>query len=299
MIAQQKLLRVFKLIRLLKQRPGRTIPQLAQSLEINKRSVYRYFEFLEEVGYLIDSDPATKRYYLFEDETAGRPTFTEEEAEVLRQALAGVAPAHPLLGSIRQKLFLTSSLVPLADGLVDVHQGQVVQRLAEALRDGRQVKLIRYQSPNSNTIADRLVEPLSFSDDYTTLNAYEPASGKVKTFKTRRIEDVSVLDKVSTYKAGEDVLDLFNWSGPKKFFVSLSLTNRAYRLLIEDYPPARAYIDRRDEANFPYYFKGEVRDFRGIGRFILGLPGEVRVEEPEELKVYLRERIWEFGLLGQ
>lgn len=65
-----------------------------------------------------------------------------------------------------------SGVVAGADGLVDVHQGRVVQRLAEALRDGRQVELIRYQSPNSNTIADRLVEPLSFSDDYATLNIF-------------------------------------------------------------------------------------------------------------------------------
>ena len=56
MIAQQKLLRVFKLIRLLKQRPGRTIFQLAQLLDINKRSVYRYLELLEAVGYLYDVD---------------------------------------------------------------------------------------------------------------------------------------------------------------------------------------------------------------------------------------------------
>lgn len=76
--------------------------------------------------------------------------------------------------------------MPLADGLVDVHQGRVVQRLAKTLRDGRQVRLVRYQSPNSNTIADRLVERLSFSDDYATLNAYEPASDKVKTFRTHR-----------------------------------------------------------------------------------------------------------------
>lgn len=295
MIAQQKILRVFKLIRLLKQRPGRTIPQLAQLLDIDKRSVYRYLELLEEVGYLFDIDNR-HRYYLFEDETAGRPTFTEEESEVMRQALAGLTPSHPLLASIRQKLFLASSLVPLADGLVDVHQGRVVQRLAEALRDGRQVRLIRYQSPNSNTIADRLVEPLSFSDDYATLNAYEPASGKVKTFKTRRTEDVAVLDELCMYRAGEDVLDLFGWSGPQLISVSLALTSRAYRLLIEDYPPTRAYTGKRNAADMPYSFRGDVRDFRGIGRFILGLPGEVRVEEPEELKAYLHERIGKFSL---
>ena len=192
MIAQQKLLRVFKLIRLLKQPPGRTISQLAQSLDIDRRSVYRYIQFLEEVGYCVDSDPVSKRYFLFEPETPGKATFTEEEAEVLLLALGSVALSNPLAGSIRQKLFLSSTLVPLADGLMDIHQGQIVQKLAGALRDGYQVRLVRYQSPNSNTSADRVVEPLSFSDDYATLNAYEPASGKAKTFKTRRIDDVVV-----------------------------------------------------------------------------------------------------------
>ena len=294
MIAQQKLLRVFKLIRLLKQRPGRTIPQLAQLLDINKRSVYRYIEFLGEVGYLIDSDLLTKRYYLFDAETTGQPTFTEEEADVLLQALGSVALSNPLAGSIRQKLFLSSTLVPLADGLVDVHQGQIVQKLAGAVRDGYQVRLVRYQSPNSNTIADRVVEPLSFSDDYATLNAYEPESGKAKTFKTRRIDDVAVLDTPCTHRAEEEVLDLFGWSGPEKFSVSLALTNRAYRLLIEDYPPARAYTGKREGPDFPYFFRGDVRDFRGIGRFVLGLPSEVQVDEPDELRAYLRERIGEF-----
>lgn len=294
MVAQQKLLRVFKLIRLLKQRPGRTIPQLAQSLGIDKRSVYRYVAFLEEIGYLIDSDLVTKRYYLFEEETAGRLTFTEEESEVLCQALANVPASHPLLGSIRQKLFLASSLIPIGDGLIDVHQGQVVQHLAEALRDRRQIKLLGYQSPNSNTTADRLVEPLSFSDDYATLNAFEPASGKVKTFKTRRVDDVIILDTPKIYKAGEDALDLFGWSGPELFSVLLTLTNRAYRLLIEDYQPVRKYTGKRINDRFPYFFEGDVHDFRGIGRFILGLPGEVQVEEPGELKTYLRERVREF-----
>ena len=54
MTEQQKLLRLFKLIRLLKQRPGKTIHQLAQSLGITVRTMYRYLVLLEEVGYEID-----------------------------------------------------------------------------------------------------------------------------------------------------------------------------------------------------------------------------------------------------
>ena len=213
---------------------------------------------------------------------------------MLRQSLAGVVSSHPLLVSIRQKLFLSSTLLPLADGLVDMHQSQLIERLAQALRDGRQVQLIRYQSANSNTIADRVVEPLSFTDDFATLDAYEPATSKVKTFKTRRIEDVVILDSPMTYQAPGAALDLFGWSG-EPIVVRLVLSNRAYRLLIEDYPLAKPYTaGRKDDSEFPYAFEVPVRDWRGIGRFVLGLPGEVRVEEPDTFREYLRERIREF-----
>ncbi|PRY44054.1 HTH domain-containing protein [Spirosoma oryzae] len=134
MIAQQKLLRVFTLIRLLKQRPGRTIAQLAQALDIDKRSVYRYLTLLEEVGYEVDNDGKPTRYFIFEDETMRQPRFTEEETQMIRQAMAGFAPTHPLLAGIQQKLFLASTLQPLADGLVDLHPSKIVECLAEAIR---------------------------------------------------------------------------------------------------------------------------------------------------------------------
>jgi proteasome accessory factor C len=296
MVPQQKLLRVFKLIRLLKQRPGKTVDQLAQFLENDKRTVYRYLKLLDEIGYEVDKKGDPLRYFLFEDETRQQPRFTEDEAQLLRHALAGVVPTHPLLTSIRQKLFLSSTLLPLADGLVDIHQGQIVERLAEALRDGRQVRLVGYQSPNSNTVADRLVEPLSFTDDFSTLNAYEPVAAQEKTFKIRRIGDVEVRDTVCQYRGPGEPLDLFGLAGPELLPVTLHLKARAYRLLIEDYPPAKAYIRKREDHVFPYEFVATVRDWRGLGRFYLGMPGEVKVIEPEDFRVYLRGRIEEFGL---
>lgn len=293
MIAQQKLLRVFTLIRLLKQRPGRTIAQLAQALDIGKRSVYRYLTLLEEVGYEHDIDEH-QRYYLFEDETLRQPRFTEEESQMIRQAMAGFAPTHPLLAGIQQKLFLASTLQPLAAGLADLHQGKIVERLAEAIRERRQVQLIHYQSTNSNTMSNRIVEPISFTEDFSLVHAYEVVTGQKKTFKTRRIEEVELLSEPCQYLGSGEPLDLFGWTGPQKIFVELALTKRAYHLLTEEYPPTRSYTGKRDQAGYPYFFKGDVRDFRGIGRFILGLPGEIRVEEPDKLKEYLRERIREF-----
>jgi len=55
MVAQQKLLRVLRLITLLKSR-SKTIAELAESMETTTRTIYRYLDLLEEVGFLIDKD---------------------------------------------------------------------------------------------------------------------------------------------------------------------------------------------------------------------------------------------------
>jgi len=293
MTEQQKLLRLFKLIRLLKQRPGKTIHQLAQSLGITVRTMYRYLVLLEEVGYEIDKKGEPAR------ETWQKPLFTEDESELLRRAIAGVPASHALLPGIRQKLFMSSTLLPLADGLMDIHQAQLLEHLAKAIDSGHQVSLVRYQSTNSNTVTDRIVEPLSFTDDYNVLVAFEPAAEKEKTFKIRRMEEAVILDTPCTYRGAGVIPDLFDWAGPEKIMVELALTNRAYHLLIEDFPPARAFTGRREgDAEFPYFFKGEVLGFQGIGRYVLSLPGEIRVIEPEDFRAYLKGRVEQF-LLGE
>ena len=294
MIPQAKLLRVFKLIRLLNQQPGRTVSQLAESLDLSERSVRRYIHFLEEVGYSVDSHPITNRYFLFGQHSARSEALTEEESDLVRQALTGVAGSNALLVGIRQKLFLSSTLLPLADGLTDLHQGRIVAELAEAIRDGLQVRLLRYHSANSNTISDRLVEPLAFTDDYATLEAYEPASDTVKTFKTKRIEAVERTDTPVRQRPADTVQDIFAWTGPRWLSVELHLTDRAYRLLIEEFPATRPdTFSRPGNTPLSFGWRGRVRDWRGIGRFVLGLPGEVAVAEPDDFRAYLRGRLGE------
>lgn len=294
MIAQQKLLRVFRLIRLLKQ--PHTVTQLAKVLETNTRTVYRYLELLGEIGYIIDSKPDTNHYFLFEAEPTTRPTLTSEETVELTKLLATLPATHALATSIRRKLYLSSELVPLADELHDRHLGRVIDRVTQAIRQQQQIRLLGYQSTNSNSVTDRQVEPLVFTDDYSLLWAYDPADGERKSFKTSRIEDVEVLPLPCTQAVAEPPLDAFDWSGPEPMVVVMHLSLRAYRLLYEERPQARAFLTPQPDNAFPYVFRGEVYSYVGIGQFILGLPGEIKVQEPEGLRSYLekrvRERLW-------
>lgn len=296
MTEQQKLLRVFHLIRLLKQRPGKTVEQLARSLDCHTRTVYRYLHLLEEVGYQIDKTEDPVCYFLFEDETRRKPVFTEDESELLRRALAGLPSNHALLPCIRQKLFMASTLQPLADGLENLHLSRILDKLSSAIENKCQVILVRYHSPNSNTSSDRLVEPLSLTDDYQMLLAYDPSDGREKTFKIHRIEDVEVLETPRSYRGRGSHTDFFGWTGGEQIQVTLALSKRAYHLLIEEFPLTRTRTGRREEDAFPYSFQGNVTGFQGLGRFILGLPGEVKVIAPDGLKEYLKKRVGEFLL---
>lgn len=85
MAAQQNLTRTLKLIRLLKQRPGKSLAQLAQILECDPRHARRFMNALEEAGFIVDKEgQRPPRFYLFEDERRQQADFTEEEAQLLR-----------------------------------------------------------------------------------------------------------------------------------------------------------------------------------------------------------------------
>lgn len=290
MIEQAKLLRVFTLIRLLKHRPGRTLVELAQHLDCSMRTIRRYLDLLEEIGYLVD-EGEQKRRFIFEPTPDERPYFSPEETALLHQSLAVVPDQSPLHQSLRRKLFLTSELVPLADELLEIHQARVVQELVEALRRGCRVRLLRYQSVHSNNIRDREVEPLSLTDNYAQLHAVDVATGQPRTYKTCRIEAVELLMTPVSYAAVQEPLDVFGLAGPAWLLVELRLSARAYRLLLEEYPAARSFVLPVAEAEeFRYQFRGEVRSYLGIGRFVLGLPTEVEVVVSEAFRAFLREK---------
>ncbi|MBO0932062.1 helix-turn-helix transcriptional regulator [Fibrella aquatilis] len=294
-----QLLRTLNLIRLLTDRPGKTVAQLARLLAVTTRTVYRYLETLEAVGYAVDVHPQTKQYFLFEADAKQRTTFTADESALVSRLLTALPTEHPLTDSIRRKLFVTSELLPFADELQDRHRAVLVERLADALRTGRQVRLLRYHSANSNTITDRLVEPLELIDNYATLKAYDPGDGKEKTFKIKRIEDVAVLEQRNVHAptvAAQLPVDAFGMDGPEPLLVVLYLNRRAYHLLLEERPLTRPYLEPRPhDADFPYQFRGEVRDWRGIGRFVLGMADQVRVIEPDPFKAFLKEKLGSFN----
>lgn len=292
MIAQQKILRIFRFIRALSKKPYPNKKQLAKNLQITTRSVERYFELLDELGYVIEKDFNNTFFIAYQELPAEKGvSFTLEESQLLQDLLHSDTH-HPLRDGIIRKLFYYSELHPLSQNLTLANNAKKIRQLVEAINQKKCVVLKNYHSAHSQTVNDRKVEPLEFSDNYESITAFELASQQQKSYKIDRIEAVERLDEAQGYKNLSVGTDWFGFIGEETFLVCLRLSDLAYRRLIEEHPSTKPYIKEKfSNTAHPYLFEGEVRSEIGVGRFILGLPGEIQVLAPHNLKDYLNGRI--------
>jgi predicted DNA-binding transcriptional regulator YafY len=294
MASQQKLLRIFRLIRLLNTSPYKTVPQLSTILETTPRSVYRYLDFLEEVGYLIDKDEQ-HRYFIMHEADGQRDNLLDpEEAYYIQDTLQQVAADHPLVEQITAKLNKIQTKIPNAQKLASVQAYKNVQKLSAAISTGQRVWLRKYHSASSQKISDRQVEPIHFDEDFTYLIAYDLNAQEQRQFKIERIATVEGSGDPVQGQHTAMPLDLFGFSGEDVSEVHLRLSPLAYRLLIEEFPPTKGFVKMDGDS---FLLSIPVRDWRGVGRFVLGLPGEIAVIGPEAFLVFLRREVDRFPFL--
>lgn len=283
---QEKIFRVFKLIQLLSRPPFRTVPHLAQVLEVSKETVYRYIRLLERLGYQIDKKEGDL-YYLYVDYQDEGQLIEFEEAAFLQDVLWQLPAGDPRRERLLHKLNRQYTLAPLLQSLSKFQDYEHIRSLASAIENGLRVRLLNYMS-SDGVLSNRLIEPVEFQNGYTHLWAFDIDKAAYRQFRIARIGHVDILDDKIAQRHESRATDIFGWTGPQWLPVRLRLSSRAYQLLREEFPDAQPFL-RSDRDGF--LFDGMVRDWRGIGRFILGLPGEMEVLEPEELKAYLRERV--------
>ena len=289
MLEQAKILRVFKLIGLLKNRP-RTVENLSAELDTTSRTIYRYINLLEELGFLIDKD-WHNQYFIHQapEEEDKNIHFTEVEAVLMKELVTSSLQHHPLKESIQKKLFLNSELKSIPEQILKSRLGKIVEQLVASIEHRSQVVLKSYHSGHSGIIRDRLVEPFDFGPNYETVVAYEPASKTNKYFKIERIGEVLEIDSEWKNEKHHErpTSDIFGISSEEPIRVELIMTLRAYLLLREEYPKSIPYLHKSDNEEFGYIFRGSVNGFKGIGRFVMGLIKDVKILNPKELKEYI------------
>jgi len=275
----KKLLRLLQLINQLYKSPPKNVDQIGEILEVSSRSVYRFLDLLDLAGFHVKKNEKNQ-YFIDNMRDIPQMAFSEEETDLINQALSLLSKDNKLIGSIKTKLNVLSPNTITAAHINSAKNGLIVELLNEAIIAEKQIILKKYQSINSQSISDRTVEPICIDGNYRTLTAYEINSKTNKTFVIERIDNVEIT--CTSFKQQEQHIqiekDAFGFgtrSDLRTFTAHLELTLKAKILLTEEYPETAQFIKKKRNTE-NYIFKCIVNDMRPVHRFINGLPDEIK-----------------------
>jgi len=303
MTEHKRLFNLLQMIALLSRPGGLSVDRLAKRFQVTTRTIYRYFDILRECGFEIEKSGQRRRLKHSSGSFSIIPMFTSEEAAVIDKAILSLHASHPQKSGLLKKLKIMTDVTHLADIIVDAKTASNVGSLIVAIREQKRVILHHYQSPNSDSIDNRKADPLGFTANMKYLYAFDPDHQKVLLFKPERIGRVEITG--TNFKPDHryhiEKPDLFGMNGKPETKVTLHLNLRALHLLFEEFPESRNVKDLRDiepdssivkytDIPQPIEVRLPVKGFEGVGRFVLGLPGEAVPLGPSEFLNYLQER---------
>jgi hypothetical protein len=289
-----QLINALKMIKLLSSEGGRTIKQIEESLGMSKTTTYDIKKVLEEIGFQIKKHEKTNRYEIEKKpkELQIHLSFTAEEVDLIKNSLDGKVQ-ESALGVILDKLYVHSDLLTIPNKVLEAQFGINIANVQQAIRLKKQVMLKGYRSASSNTISDRLVEPIDLQDNYRRLYVYDVEKRAIYQYKMERIDEVVVCKESFKYFFHHRKIetDVFWIDGSPKFRLALKLQLSAFEILKEEFPRVTSFTQRLSDTE--YYLEAEIArgSFLTISSFILSLPGQVEVVNPPELIGFLRERM--------
>lgn len=286
-----RILRLLNLMKLLSSNVDYTIRELMDRLAISRRSIFRYLDTLRIAGFAVAKKGSNIHKLLsMPKEGINLSTlihFSEEEAYLLHNLIGALTSDCQVAINLENKLAAMFDATSVTEIIGNKITGENIMRLRQAIDEKKQVTLVRYESGNTMSISDRLVEPIKFSSNYRDVYAYEVSTGITKVFKISRIGlvDVSLADWQHEDKHEKIETDCFRMAGKEDIPVTLKMTLKAKNLLIEEYPLASKYISYDGQR---WWFKGNVKDLAGVGRFTLGLADQITVTDTPVLNDYIR-----------
>ena len=292
---QPKLERLLRIMQLMTDKHKKyTVAELSEILAISPRSVYRYIDTFESVGFIVNKQDGfvslAKESRHFRT-IADLVYFTEEEAYVLKRAVEALDPHNPAVNGIKSKLYSLYDYKKVADIVVNNKTRTIVNRLLDSIACEKQVILREYRSSHSGKVSDRLVEPIQFGVNMVDILCYEIASSSCKSFKITRIGEVEETGEEWQYreKHEKNVTDAFRFSSTKIYPVKLRLSMVAANLLNEEYPLTCDKTERISDSE--YIYSDVVCSYEGIGRFALGLCNEIEVIDTAEFVKFLNKKM--------
>ena len=290
MFNQNRIYRLFQLINYLKAKPAKSVRSIESFLETSERTVYRYLDLLEDLGFDIERDNHNKIFISSNSDISIIP-FTSQEAEYLKRLILSAGKENQLAQSVLKKVHQSSEIQLGAESLYKAHLSKIVEQISVAIVEGKQLLIKGYHSANSQSVTDRLIEPTCFTENYDSVSAFEVETKLNKYFNIERMTSVEVIDTSMQYEAQHEFYkpDIFGFQGKSmNKEIELEMSMRAYLVLKEEYPMSAAFIKPLPDSG-KYYFKAKVQSFLAPGRFVLGFSEEVQVIGSNEFVRYVQK----------
>ena len=287
-----RIVRLLKLMELLSSNVDYTIQELMDRLETSRRSVFRYIDSLKIAGFTMKKKGTSVHKLLTNSchkiELSQLIHLSDEEAYLLHNLIGALTSDCQVAINLEKKLTALFDATSVTEIIGNKVAGENIMRLRQAIDEKKQVTLVDYESGNTMNISDRLVEPVKFSTNYTDVFAYEVSTDTTKIFKISRIGkvEISLTDWQHEDRHETIETDCFRMTGKEDIPVTLKMTLKAKNLLIEEYPLSSKYVsyDGKD-----WWFKGNVKDLHGVGRFVIGLADQIKTIDSPELNNYIIE----------
>ena len=267
-----------------------TIDELAEKLDTSYRSIYRYIDTFKEVGFAVEKIHGNvyrlvKLPSPFKD-ISKLVYFSDEEAKILCNLIENLDSTNTLKHSLYKKLAAIYDLTSIKEFSGSKSNAGCVQALGNAMEEKRKVVLKNYASANSGEIKDRVVEPFGFTNNHIEVWAYDCEKGDCRLFKIPRIEWVDILSEGWTHEEEHHRkrIDAFHMCSDNEIPVKLELSLRAKNLLLEEFPLAEAGVRKEGDK---WTYEGNVGMLEGVGRFCIGLAGDIKVVDSPELESYI------------
>ncbi len=267
-----------------------TVDDMAERLDMSRRTIYRYIDTFREAGFVIKKSGncirLDKESPHFKD-ISQLVHFTEEEAVILKRAIESIDDTNLLKQNLKRKLYSVYDNKILADTIVRGSNAATVHALINAIEEQRQVILHAYRSSHGGAVRDRLVEPFAFTTNYVQVWCFDTESKSCKLFKLARIDSVEITNAEWQYQTQHEksFIDIFRMNGNERLRVRLSLGILSRNLLLEEYPLAEQQLTPTEDGR--WILDTEVANYAGVARFVVGLMDDIRIIDTPDLEQYL------------
>ena len=289
-----KLKKQLELILLLSDARGYTVQELCDKMEVSRRNLYYLIDFLKGAGFVLFKQ--ADKYHIdrrspFFGRLLKTIQFTDTEMRTIYNLLLMAGNGNEMLNQLRHKIDSAYNFSVFLNSSGQKQLTTNVNILTRAIQNKRMVRIIGYSSPHSHSVKDRIVEPFYMMNNNQDVRCHELTSGMNKTFRINRMEDIEELDTpwIHEDKHRQVFTDIFMFSGEDHHSVTLRLGQLSRNLFVEEYPQGVRCLTPDGDSH--WMLNIEVCDYRGLGRFVLGLFSDIEILSGDGFRQYINDQI--------